>query len=322
MRRLWLVATIVVYAAIALRLYSKLIYWDETTISRVVDWNTFREDYQRRYHRSTPDSLKQWLEFANSRGCEPMKFYDAINRDLAVFRDRKTTMRADQVVEEATTYTDYHVVFKLENHKLTVEKWHFDNWWERRFLAVTIERVLRWLLHPLVQHKPPIANKFVFNLHDKPRDVEDAKAPIFSSCHEWNNDNNSTTLTHNTLDLLVPYYMSIGLLDRGLWFWPFYSRGSEWKKRKDTITWRGSTTGHPWLKGHRFRLLELYGGTAVGPIAENVPVNADFAFTNIVQNDGQDLDTKKYRLAKRMSYREMQDHKYVLDVDGNCKWND
>jgi hypothetical protein len=49
-------------------------------------------------------------------------------------------------------------------------------------------------------------------------------------------------------------------------------------------------------------------------------VDADFAFVRVVQNyDGQALP-EKYRTAEAISYRDIQQHKYVLDVDGNCKY--
>lgn len=293
-----------------------------------VKWSVFQQDYRRRFRRAPPESLKQWLKFATAQNCDTMRYYDAIERDLAIFRNRKLTY--DEVVEEATKYTDYFAAYTVKNNKLSMTKWHtiFDMTFGKRIEAFNLQRSLTWLLQPLVHHKPPIHTKLVFSLHDIPTDVEDAAVPIFSSCHEsqfndnlvFNNRTRKTTKEEEpiTRDLLVPYYFSVGVQHRGLWFWPFYSGGPSWKQRKDTIVWRGSTTGLPWGDAPRFWLLEQYGGNKIHEIAPGV--DADFAFVRVVQNDeGQDL-AKTYRQRKAMSYRDIQQHKYVLDVDGNCKY--
>jgi hypothetical protein len=293
------------------------------------DWESFRNDYHRKYQRNPPDTMKQWLNFATRNKCEATNLYDAIERDLAVFRQSDINM--NQVIHEATTFTNYSAACALENNVLSfnIQQTIFDNnFWEREIASKEIERVLRWVLQPLVDHKPPIKSKFVFNLRDEPTEKHDAKYPIFSMCHVSNlNDdvNRSYELSreqssNNTIsrDILVPYFFSMSIFGRGLWFWPFYSTGKAWCKRKDTIVWRGSTTG-VWEDGPRFRLLEKYGGSRVHRIAPNISVNADFAFVRVVQNEGRDLNIEKYRRAEKLTYRQLQNHKYVLDVDGNCK---
>ena len=128
-----------------------------------------------------------------------------------------------------------------------------------------------------------------------------------------------------TRDVHIPYVFTMDRRNT-LWFWPFVGPGKEFKKRKDTITWRGTTTGL-WEKGHRFQMLEKYGGSGVHPLSERTPsVKVDFAFTNLWSDDGANskkLNTTRYRLGERMSYADMQEYKYVLDVDGagRLRWD-
>ena len=123
-------------------------------------------------------------------------------------------------------------------------------------------------------------------------------------------------------DLLVPYHFSIGHVGMGVWPWwgSVSSRGKPWRDRINAITWRGSTTGK-WGTGPRFHLVETYGGglTPQPQLLPGTNVLADFAFVKVVQSDGRTLDSK-YRVGNRMSYADMQKYKYVLDVDGNCKF--
>ena len=304
-----------------------------------ISWDTFRDDYVKRYHRDPPESLRQWLSFAQSKECETMKFYDAIHRDLDVFRNRKAPLKyqtPDELVAEAAIEPQSFATFSIANHRLTIERL-VTTTWPKDYTSVRgrayLKYCIRWLMHPLVNHKPPINNTFFLNLHDTPVSKTDAMFPIFSySQVSYENDNltppkenvgitgtrNSTmtTTTHDnvTRDLLIPYFLTMGFLSR-LWFWPFFSPGKDFKQRQDTITWRGSTTGI-WEEGHRFHLLEHYGGSGVHPLSETIPVNVDFAFHNVIFNDGKEVDTTKYRIALSIPYRGMQENKYVLDVDG------
>lgn len=290
-------------------------------------WNNFEEDYHRRYRRAPPKSLEQWLTFALKNDCEPMRFYDVIERDLAIFRNQ--SLSYDKVVEEATKYTDYFAAYQVKDNRLSITNFQtiFDMTLGKRFETFNLQNSLSWLFRPLQNHKPPLDAKFVLNLRDQPTDKRNATYPIFSACHKSRfNDNLTYPETHATTrddesitrDLLVPYYFSIGVQHRGLWFWPFYSRGPSWRQRKDSIVWRGSTTGLPWGDSPRFWLLEQYGAKGVHEIVPGV--DADFAFVRVVQNyDGQALP-EKYRRAEAISYRDIQQHKYVLDVDGNCKY--
>ena len=286
-----------------------------------VAWKEFAQDYQRRYTRAPPDMLKQWLDFAVTHKCETKRYYNTIEQDLKAFRNKK--LHYDRVVEEVTNYSNYHVVIRIEHNKLKFVKWNrsFDMSWLKMVENLYLRYAIRWLLRPLVNHKPPIRTTFVLNLHDRPTGRKNATLPIFSSCHvSHHNDNlvyenRTTTMIQTddtvTRDAVVPYYFSIGPIGRGLWFWPFYTKGPEWKQRKNGITWRGSTTGE-WERSPRFWLLQQYGG-----MHSLAGVDVDFAFVRVVQSpQGQELPSK-YRQAESMSYRDIQRHKYVLDVDGN-----
>jgi len=315
----WMMAVLAVYVATTVFMYCP----QQSLFT--VSWNDFSQDYQQRYKRTPPDTLKQWLDFAVSHDCETMQYYNVIERDLAVFRDRE--LHYDQVVNEVTNYSDYHVVLEIQDNTLTFVRWKrpFDMTWWKQVEAMYLRYCLRWLLRPLIQHKPSIATTFVFNLHDGPIKKENAPYPIFSSCHGSHDNDNlvydnrtmSSIERDNTItqDVVVPYYFSIGPIGRGLWFWPLYSRGPPWKQRKNTITWRGSTTGK-WGDSPRFWLLQLYGRNGVHSFGQT-NVDVDFAFTRVVQNyRGQELPSK-YRRADSVSYRDIQQYKYVLDVDGN-----
>jgi hypothetical protein len=139
-------------------------------------------------------------------------------------------------------------------------------------------------------------------------------------------------------DLLVPWHFSLRFQSIRLWFWPLYNRNGEvpFRKRKNIISWRGSTTG-PWINGTRFQLVKEFGGRGIHPLKSNNNtssatsyirsqtvtgsglVNADFAFIKIVQQPEhlERLSSETYRFARHMFYREMQHNKYILDIDGN-----
>jgi hypothetical protein len=109
-------------------------------------------------------------------------------------------------------------------------------------------------------------------------------------------------------------------------------------RRNDVITWRGSTTS-PWETLPRFKLLREFGGSGIHPLTSNNNtnnssnstvknavnqkgggiVNADFAFTQVVQKPEhvETLSPGLYRFAPYMEYHQMQQSKYILDVDGN-----
>lgn len=157
------------------------------------------------------------------------------------------------------------------------------------------------------------------NLRDEPTSRENAMYPCFSSCRVSHDndglvyDNRTPTIEPIpelivTRDVVLPYYFSIGLIGRGgLWFRSFYRPASPWDQRKNVIIWRGSTTG-TWEASPRFWLFQR---------EHDIPnVETDFAFMRVVQNRGQELPSK-YRQADSMSYSDIQQHKYLLDVDGN-----
>ena len=224
-----------------------------------ISWDVFRDDYVNRYRRDPPVSLRQWLSFAQGQNCEPMKYYDAIYRDLEVFRKRKVPLKyltPDQLVAESAIEPQSFAVFSIANNRLTIEKL-VTTTWPKDYTSIRgrayLKYCIRWLMRPLVNHKPPINNTFFLNLHDTPVSKTDANVPVLSySQVSYENDNltyenvtKSMSWTNHdniTRDLLIPYFFTMGFLSR-LWFWPFFSPGKEFKQRKDTITWRGSTSG-------------------------------------------------------------------------------
>jgi hypothetical protein len=135
----------------------------------------------------------------------------------------------------------------------------------------------------------------------------------------------------------------------GFWFWPFYREGIPWQKRRNTIVWRGSTLGnfeqstsnnnknknknnnktqHDFFSGPRFTMMQTWGGTSVHPVQAESQVQVDFAFTNVLLQGEEKMDQaqkdaitaavkKEYRFAPRLSFRQLQKHKYLMDVDGN-----
>lgn len=134
----------------------------------------------------------------------------------------------------------------------------------------------------------------------------------------------------------------------GFWFWPFFREGKPWEKRQKAIVWRGSTLGNyrthstihndtvgatnaleEFFVGPRFDMMKRWGGTGVHPIADNVDVNVDFAFTKLIVQGQEHMNVKtveaiqtkaknEYRFVnKRMSFGTMQKYQYLMDVDSN-----
>jgi hypothetical protein len=267
------------------------------------EWESFQADYKQRYNnRQPPQSLRPWLTFAKSLGCETKKYYDVIDYDLQAFRKtartadnvNRTLVPLDQVLKEAGTYSNYRIEFSLHNHVLRTHIVHDPNAsWLNRFETYWIARAYQWLLRPLVQHQPPLTTNFVVSLHDGPRSPSNARAPIFSvSSQSYLTETDrparnqaehlqnvfQTTTNNNddsTRDLLIPYYLSIGSFyfaighARGIWCWPFYRHGRKWTEREPTVGWRGSTTGD-WLTGPRFELVRRFGGSGIQPLRDAV----------------------------------------------------
>jgi hypothetical protein len=142
-------------------------------------------------------------------------------------------------------------------------------------------------------------------------------------------------------DLIVPWHFSLRFISQQLWWWPFYNKHGAvpYARRKNVISWRGSTTG-PWKTGARFKLVQEFGGRGIHPLVTNSNkshtnssvsnptsnsvvvvggVSADFAFIKVVQQppNAESLSRDSYRFARHMFYREMQQNKYILDIDGN-----
>lgn len=360
-RQFWILAILLVL--IGLRCFS-LVWWAlkyTPTIATSTEWKSFSHDYHQRFGRSPPLELQQWLAYAKRHKCETRKYYDSIDRQLKVFRtDPNKTLQfsLDDMVDEASTYTNGYVVFYLNENKLTIEKMQdIDSapdyagrpWWLAKVERYYKEWALRWLLQPVVDHQPPISTKFVWNIMDEP--AADPKFPIFSACtprDDW--DYFDITANNQTLssqgqkslreseasvaetkvrDLLIPYHFSIGSIGTkggdGNLLWSLVrsmtSSHRPWRDRENAITWRGSTTG-AWETGPRFHLVNMDVDGMSNPEVwkrNNVStVLPDFAFVKVIQKQGKVLDPK-YRTGDHMSYKEMQNFKYVLDVDGNSE---
>jgi hypothetical protein len=314
------------------------------------DWIDFAQDYHKKFRRQPPKGLDAWMKYANRQQCQTRgPHYDALDIDMEFFRqqiqltNKGLPLDLDQVIPLGKQLTNFFLAFSLENHKLTIVDYQAD--WTvvgQTVHSAYTKLLFRRLFEPIRQHTPPIKTKFIINLNDKPQ-VESVHAtyPVLSFCKEdYYTDNKPIppdilNNTHPTLiddrakhpkpagflaspDLLIPARSSLTMDQLGLWFWPFYSHGSPFHSRKNVIQWRGSTTGD-WGTGPRFRLVRQFGGTGVHPLGDSGVV-ADFAFTNSVQKPkGAEANENIYRFTKYMKYKEMQDMKYIVDVDGNGK---
>ena len=139
-------------------------------------------------------------------------------------------------------------------------------------------------------------------------------------------------------DILVPFYHNLPRLGHHANPEPPAPSPTSFQRRRDSIVWRGSTTG-PWGTGPRFQLIQTFGaertnihipsrqhdnmdatltvGTKEQPVDENDSVvKVDFGFTQVVQGKNKKLPTG-IRMAHYMAYSNMQKNKYVMDVDGN-----
>jgi hypothetical protein len=296
------------------------------------EWKTFSNRYQHRYHRLPNPSLRSWLSYAKYHNCETSDYYETIEEQMRQLRACNSTLSMDEMIQKVTSSsTRGYLVFRIENHKIILSQSHdidsfpdFDGrpWWLAKAEHIYKLWAFKWLLHPTLRQLNSNIT-VVWNIMDEPADVMASQGlclPVFSAVDEkLNLDANQTHPTTTILpNLLLPYHLSIGFFGTirqrlvNYWLPP-----KAWNDRKDTITWRGSTTGQ-WEKGPRFHLVNT------GPDGMNNPmvwqnISHDFAFVRVVQNKGQLLD-EKYRVADPISYREMQDFKYVLDVDGNCMY--
>ncbi|CAB9531064.1 KDEL motif-containing protein 1 [Seminavis robusta] len=318
------------------------------------EWYEFVKDYRQTFRRSPPEGMSRWFEYAQRHECDTRGVnYQALNVDLEFFRqqnlDQGHKLDMDQVIEKGKQITDFFMAFSLEHHKLTIVEYHGKGWgfdWKPIQWKYT-EHLMRGLLEPLRQHTPPLTLQFIVNMHDKARDASvNATYPVLSFCKQdyYTNDkkipnhNNQTTAgkshlfnaTYNegphpnehpflaSRDLLIPARSSLVFHRHDFWFWPMYSHGLNFADRDNVINWRGSTTGE-WGTGPRFQMMRQYGGTRVHPLTDN-GVSVDFAFASQIQTpDGEEgsLMQDGYRFANKMWYRELQQNKYILDVDGN-----
>jgi len=244
-----------------------------------------------------------------------------------------------------TKKSDNHIALSLENNHLSVVASKTFNGNMKG--QDNIEKFFRWLLEPVAAHRPPLNATYFFHLHDSAlQTYPEDTIPIFSVCKmsyftdnqpppkdisnlllQYNNKGDmryqSTKLfqpdeAHHadvesfaSHDLMIPYYNAYAHVKYTVN--PFPPRLS---RRKDAIVWRGSTTGGR-LDAPRFELVRKFGGKDVHPIDPNVTtVMADFAFAKNVQsfNTGE-----KLRFAGHKYYFQLQQYKYILDVDGNGK---
>jgi hypothetical protein len=197
---------------------------------------------------------------------------------------------------------------------------------------------------------PPDATVPIFSSHSESYHTdEDPTHPGNLSLEIANKNRNGVidTRDHTTRDLLIPHlYIAGGRVGAagmtsspaigGFWFWPFFREGIPWDKRRNTIVWRGSTLGnfeprnktHDFFSGPRFTMMAKWAGTSVHPLQPESKVNVDFAFTSVLLLGEEKMDAaqkkaitaavkREYRFGRRLSFRQMQKHKYLMDVDGN-----
>jgi len=325
--------------------YSSSIHEDYVSLE---DWQLFQLNYRERFHRMPPSSLRSWLAFAKHHNCEERNFYAGLEHDLQYFRQQINATGVLLKKEDVLVHTkksDNHIALSLENNHLSVvaSKTFNGNMKEQD----NIEKFFRWLLEPVAAHRPPLNATYFFHLHDSAlQTYPEDTIPIFSVCKmsyftdnqpppkdisnlllQYNNKGDmryqSTKLfqpdeAHHadvesfaSHDLMIPYYNAYAHVKYTVN--PFPPRLS---RRKDAIVWRGSTTGGR-LDAPRFELVRKFGGKDVHPIDPNVTtVMADFAFAKNVQsfNTGE-----KLRFAGHKYYFQLQQYKYILDVDGNGK---
>lgn len=110
-----------------------------------------------------------------------------------------------------------------------------------------------------------------------------------------------------------------------------------WTQKQSAIAWRGESLeqGHSvttrlkgiWESivgssplsnppGPGFRMMQLWNGRQVHPIAPDVAVEVDFAFTEETRmsNKRKPADGD-FRIAPSLSYQELQEYKYLMDID-------
>lgn len=322
------------------------------------DWKDFVKDYHHRFHhREPPEGMKGWLHFARENECEARRFYDNADKDLEYFRQQNNwigkLLEWDQLIPQSQQDTDNYMAFELENNELKRVAFAGPNW--KRGI---IERLIRLMIKPVIEHQPPLKLKLFFNLHDGHKYHRgEIKYPFFSACRLGYITENQPPPTYHELkklllshfdpgfehqqqsvrpipeapyktgdpqldeshDLPMPYLHNFEPQRTNLWFWPFYNDGPDFRDRNDRITWRGSTTG-AWGTGHRFQLVGRFSSKGIQPLENNVTksgVDADFAFVRQVQTPNGETVAPNIRFAKHMFFRQMQQSKYIMDVDGN-----
>ncbi|CAB9521881.1 expressed unknown protein [Seminavis robusta] len=320
-------------------------------------WQDFQQDYYLRYHRRPPDSLRMWLQYAKDNKCNERDFYTYIEEDLKSYREQinrtGSPLRYPDVISSGQRLTDNYIAFTLENHQLNVVASHNIH---LNFVQQSmIERNIRKLLLPLLAHQPPFQSVLFFDLHDHPsRGTTSDTLPLFSVCkmrymtedkrppsdaqlatfmdqsftpsvlgqrHQYTRLQADASIFHpeftdsyDSRGIMVPYHFGLNDDEEAS---PNPSMPAL-KDRKDAIVWRGSTTGSEWGVSPRFHLVERFGGNDAHPIALSVPVIADFAFVDIVQNyTDKHTMSPHWRVSRRMEPEEAQLFKYIMDVDGN-----
>lgn len=265
-------------------------------------WDQFHVNYLRRFHKQPPIGLKSWLSFAKRNHCPISYYYDAIYEDLDQYR-YLVPMNASEVIEKAISHSSFSVAFQVKRGRLEAVKWRNQT---------TNFRTMKWLVGPFMKDHPDFPHPFVWNIHDGPAN---GRFPIFSSCQysDWNdmaakNQTNGGVLGTTTRNIRLPFVdltsIKVPFRRRSIYTAP----GDDFAMRKDIIVWRGSTTG-PWGTGSRFRLTSRYRNAK----------EFDVGFTRVVQDYNAEFNRSIYRTAESLSYRELQQYKYVLDLDGNCK---
>lgn len=307
---------------------------------------------------SPPNGMEKWLSYAKANQCNERDFYSSIDEDLDFFRSviqkEGRKFRQEEIVPHGLQQTDNYMAFSLREHRLTVLA--SFNYGGNYVQQKDIEEKLRWILEPIRNHKPPLNATYFFNLHDGATQAkETTNRPLFSVCKQayWTDDNYLPTpddqptlmrdleqeVSHSSLanamkhtyqvihkdyqdwasfasrDILVPYHFGF---DTSI---PPNPKELPFAKRKDAIVWRGSTTGSVWGESPRFRLVRDFGGSGAHPLSETrKDVAVDFAFVDVLQQEKDKTLAPGSRAGgeNRMNFQQLQEHKYIMDVDGNA----
>jgi len=309
-------------------------------LSRETDWYNST--------RTPPPGFEHYVKYALKNQCAQGP-YKNIEKDLAPFRDplfpEKRTI-TKELVQEAKDYalgTVDVVLFRVENGKASVfwEDLEYPSW-ATDFGGIFMDR--------LVEMAPHLPNmELLMNFHDFPKvllgdeHTKDVNAR-FEACTGASQQFRSFRHLHHThgghqlnySSKLLPIFSQTKVegchMDiqyptlynwNGLLSMEDRQKLLPWKERKETLIFRGATTGGHYSSNpggdyrtsdyeqlHRFRLVEQFRGEP----------DMDFQFTNYVQchNLCAELESKYGSKAAWLTQEQLLGHyKYLMAVEGN-----